>query len=84
MYRLLQINCGLSETHFHRLFLAAIWLLVIDIPVHAQETIITASNKAGTNQKSVDPIPRTRFNDREANINIDGGIDKLNAQPNQI
>ena len=76
MYRLLQINCGLSETHFHRLFLAAIWLLVIGIPVHAQETIITASNTAGTNQKSVDPIPLTRFNDREANINIDGHVDE--------
>ncbi len=76
MFRSLQSNFGISEIHFHRLFLTAVSLLVIGIPIHAQETIITTSDTAGTNQESADPIPLTRFNDREANINIDGHVDE--------
>ncbi len=76
MFRSLQSNLGIYDIHFHRLLLTAVSLLVIGIPIHAQETIITASDTAGTNQESADPIPLTRFNDREANINIDGHVDE--------
>ena len=52
-------------------------LLVIDSPVHGQDTTVTEICASEGSFNSSNPIPLTRLADREANINIDGRVNDL-------